>query len=115
MDFARLEEFREFDDEDLSMTKEVIGLFLADTPPRLDALAKAVEEGDALALGRAAHALKGGAGNVGAQAIQQHADALESAAQEGLPADGAQRVAKLKELWEETRGVLAGWAAGEGR
>ncbi len=109
MDFARLEEFKEFDDEELTMTKEVIGLFLSDTPPRLEALANAVADQDAGALARAAHALKGGASNVGAQAIQQHADALEAAAKEEMPADAEKRVEKLRELWEETRGVLEGW------
>jgi len=114
MDFARLEEFREFDDEDLTMTQEVIGLFLADTPPRLEALTQAAASQDAVALGRAAHALKGGAGNIGAKAIQQHADALEAAAKEGVPDDAAQRIAKLQALWEETRGVLAGWTGAPG-
>jgi signal transduction histidine kinase/DNA-binding response OmpR family regulator len=109
MDFSRLEEFREFDDADLTMTREVIALFTADTPPRLEALAAAVAAGDADALARAAHALKGGAGNVGAKAIQQHADALEAAAKEGMPADASQRVAKLRELWDETRAALAAW------
>jgi signal transduction histidine kinase/DNA-binding response OmpR family regulator len=109
MDFSRLEEFREFDDADLTMTRDVIALFTADTPPRLDALEAAVAAGDADALARAAHALKGGAGNVGAKAIQQHADALEAAAKEGMPADASQRVAKLRGLWGETRAALAAW------
>jgi signal transduction histidine kinase/DNA-binding response OmpR family regulator len=109
MDFSRLEEFKEFDDEQLTMTREVVALFMADTPPRLDAIAGAVVAQDAIALSRAAHALKGGAGNVGAKAIQQHADALEASAKDGMPADVDKRVAKLRELWDETRAVLAGW------
>jgi signal transduction histidine kinase/CheY-like chemotaxis protein/HPt (histidine-containing phosphotransfer) domain-containing protein len=109
MDFSRLEEFREFDDEDLTMTKEVIRLFAADTPPRLLALQAAIDAGDAGALAKTAHALKGGASNIGAKAIQQHADALESAAKEAMPADGPQRVKKLRELWEQTRALLDGW------
>jgi CheY-like chemotaxis protein/HPt (histidine-containing phosphotransfer) domain-containing protein len=109
MDFSRLEEFREFDDDELTMTREVIGLFLADTPPRIEAMEGALSAGDAGALARAAHALKGGASNIGAKAIQQHADALESAAKEALPGDAKLRVAKLRELWEETRGALSAW------
>jgi signal transduction histidine kinase/DNA-binding response OmpR family regulator len=109
MDFSRLEEFREFDDEDLTTTREVIGLFAADTPPRLSALQAAVDAGDAGALAKTAHALKGGASNIGAKAIQQHADALESAAKEAMPADARQRVQKLRDLWEQTRVLLDGW------
>jgi HPt (histidine-containing phosphotransfer) domain-containing protein len=109
MDFSRLEEFKEFDDDELTMTREVISLFVKDTPARLEAMDQAAQAQDAPALARAAHALKGGASNVGAKAIQQHADALEAASIEGLPDDAAQRVAKLRELWEETRGALTAW------
>ena len=109
MDFARLEEFREFDDEEQSMTKELIGLFFADTPPRLDAMSAAIAAGDASSLTKAAHALKGGASNIGAKAIQQHADALEGASREAMPEDAQLRVDKLTELWEQTRDVLSRW------
>ncbi|HSI54731.1 MAG TPA: response regulator, partial [Ramlibacter sp.] len=60
MDFSRLEEFKEFDDEDLTMTREVIALFVKDTPSRLEAMDQAAQAQDAPALARAAHALKGG-------------------------------------------------------
>jgi signal transduction histidine kinase/CheY-like chemotaxis protein/HPt (histidine-containing phosphotransfer) domain-containing protein len=110
MDFARLEEFREFDDEALTMTHEVIGLFLHDTPTRLATIAQALAAQDARALAAAAHALKGGASNVGANAIHEAAQALEDAAQDGsVPADAAQRAAALQDLWERTRQALAGW------
>jgi len=107
MDYGRLEEFREFDDEQLTMTREVIGLFLSDTPPRLAAMAVALQARDPQALAQAAHALKGGASNIGAKAMQQHADALEAASKESFPDDAGLRVAKLRELWEQTREVLA--------
>jgi signal transduction histidine kinase/DNA-binding response OmpR family regulator len=110
MDMARLEEFREFDDEQLTMTREVIELFLAGTPAHLDAIAQAVGAQDAHALASAAHALKGAAGNIGATAMQHEADAIEAAAKSGVPGDARARLAKLQELWEKTREALAGWA-----
>jgi len=109
MDFSRLEEFLEFDDAELSTTKEVIALFLADTPPRLAAMLAAVASGDAVSLTKAAHALKGGASNIGAKAIQQHADALEAASREAMPDDAQLRVEKLGELWAQTKVILQGW------
>ena len=109
MDFGRLEEFKEFDDADLSMTREVIALFLADTPQRLDAIARAAAAGDASALATAAHALKGAAGNVGALALHQAAGELEALAREGLPTDAVARAQQLQALWERTRPVLEGW------
>lgn len=109
MDFTRLEEFREFDDEQLTMTREVIGLFLADTPARLQAIAGAVAAADAEALATAAHALKGAAGNVGATALHLAAGELEALAKAGWPADASVRSAQLDELWERTRVSITHW------
>ncbi|HMA09996.1 MAG TPA: response regulator, partial [Ramlibacter sp.] len=111
MDFARLEEFREFDDATLTMTHQVMALFLADTPSRLQAIADAVAGQDAAALATAAHALKGSAGNVGAVALQREAGTLESRARGGFPADAAQRLQALREFWEATQAALASWAS----
>jgi HPt (histidine-containing phosphotransfer) domain-containing protein len=109
IDFARLQEFRDYDDEALTMTREVVGLFLADVPQRLDAIAAAIGADDTQALSQAAHALKGSAGNVGAVAIQRAASELEALAAAGTAADAPQRLARLRELWQATSAVLAGW------
>jgi HPt (histidine-containing phosphotransfer) domain-containing protein len=109
MDFARLEEFRDYDDEELTMTREVIALFTADAPQRLKAIAAAIAAGDADALGQAAHALKGSAGNVGAIAIQQAAAELEALAAGGPGPDAAARLSRLHELWGRTAVVIAAW------
>jgi signal transduction histidine kinase/DNA-binding response OmpR family regulator len=109
MDFGRLEEFREFDDEDLSMTREVIALFRQDTPTRLEAVAAALAAHDREALATAAHALKGSAGNVGASALHREAGELEALAHEAWPDDARQRHARLQALWERTRVALDGW------
>jgi signal transduction histidine kinase/CheY-like chemotaxis protein/HPt (histidine-containing phosphotransfer) domain-containing protein len=107
MDFSRLDEFKEFDDEELTMTREVVGLFLDDTPGRLAAIDQAVAAGDAAQLATAAHALKGSAGNVGARALHVAAGELESLARAGWPADAPQRATLLRDLWEKTRLALA--------
>jgi HPt (histidine-containing phosphotransfer) domain-containing protein len=109
MDFARLQEFRDYDDDALTMTREVIALFMADAPQRLAAMDSAIEAGDRVALAQAAHALKGSAGNVGATAIQQAASEFEALAAQALPSDAAARLARLRELWELTRAALASW------
>jgi signal transduction histidine kinase/DNA-binding response OmpR family regulator len=110
VDFARLKEFREFDDEHLTMTREVIALFQADAPARLEAIAAAIAAQDAAALARAAHALKGGASNIGASAMQQDADSLEAAALQGWPVDAAARLARLRSLWDATLPLLKNWS-----
>ena len=108
MDFSRLNEFKEFDDEEQSMTREVVGLFLADAPRRLDAIAQAIASGDPDELSRAAHALKGAAGNIGAIAIQAVCAELESDAKAGQPGPSSQ-VAQLRDLLAATREALAPW------
>jgi signal transduction histidine kinase/DNA-binding response OmpR family regulator len=110
MTFSRLEEFREYDDEALTMTREVIAAFEADTPKRLDAIDAAVAASDAAALATAAHALKGSAGNVGATALHVAAGALEEQAKAGWPADAADQAARLRAMWQRTQDALASWA-----
>ncbi|WP_298927422.1 response regulator [uncultured Ramlibacter sp.] len=110
MDFSRLQEFRDFDDQDLSMTREVVGLFLGDAPARLQAMEDALAAGDAQALARAAHALKGAASNIGAIALQQTCGQLEDDARTAIPADAVQRLLRLRGEWEKTRLALVSWS-----
>jgi len=110
MDFGRLNEFKEFDDEEQSMTREVVGLFIADTPQRLADIASAIAANDAQSLSKAAHALKGAASNVGASAIQGVCAQLEHAAASAVvPADAAAKLASLRQLWGATQAALKNW------
>ena len=59
------------------MTREVIALFVKDTPERLDAMGQAAQAQDAPALARAAHALKGAAANLSAGGLFEAASVLE--------------------------------------
>ncbi|MRD48664.1 response regulator [Caenimonas koreensis] len=110
LDPSRLEEFKEFDDEDLSMTKEVVALFVKDAPLRIDAIEQAIAAGDAGAVAKAAHALKGAASNIGAVAIQSEAAQLEAAASAGDIADAPARAALLRQLWSRTHPLLSALA-----
>ncbi|MFC5500236.1 response regulator [Caenimonas terrae] len=111
VDFARLEEFRDYDDEALTMTSEVIALFRADAPLRLDAIGSAIAAGDGPALAQAAHALKGSAANVGAAAIGQVAGELEALSPQQVPAQAAALLAQLRVLWPQTVAAIARWNA----
>ncbi|MBX3586039.1 MAG: response regulator [Ramlibacter sp.] len=110
MDFGRLNEFREFDDATHSMTREVVGLFLADAPRRVRAIEEAFAAGDAEALSRAAHALKGAASNIGAIGLQAVCAALEAGSKSGLGADAARQIASLQTLLAQTRVALSDWS-----
>ncbi len=110
MDFERLAQFREFDDEDLTMTREVIALFRTDAAAKLDAIGDAIRADDAQALSWASHAMVGAAGNVGAVAMQSVAMGLEAHAKNGIvPVNAAQELERLRAYWDKTRAVLDNW------
>jgi CheY-like chemotaxis protein len=109
MDFSRLEEFREFDDLDQTMTREVVGLFVADAPRRLAAIQAAIAAGDAGALSVAAHTLKGAASNIGASALQAVCDRLEADSHQAVPRDAASRLVQLALIWAQTQVALSRW------
>jgi HPt (histidine-containing phosphotransfer) domain-containing protein len=62
------------------LLRELITLFLRDTPERLDALRRALAREDLETTGRAAHSLKGSAANLGAAGLQTLAASAEAAA-----------------------------------
>ena len=64
----------------LGILARVVPIFLKTLPERLAAIGAAVEAQDLVALRKAAHALRGSAGQLGAVAIFRHSGALEDAA-----------------------------------
>jgi len=109
MDFGRLEEFREFDDEQQTMIHEVVGLFLSDGPKRLAAIEAAAQANDPVALSLAAHALKGAASNIGAIAVQAQCTEIEQQAKRGMPDDSAASLLRLQATWTRTKDALQAW------
>ncbi len=110
MDWSRLEQFKEFDDDDRSMTREVITLFVADAPVRMGDINAALHASDSAALSRAAHALKGAASNVGAQALSDACFALEQSCLQGQwPQNAAAQVDAIGTLTGQTLKALLQW------
>jgi signal transduction histidine kinase/DNA-binding response OmpR family regulator len=110
MDWSRLEQFKEFDDDQLTMTREVIALFVTDAPDRAEDVLNACKAKDSAELSRAAHALKGAASNVGATALTDACFDLEHACQQGAwPPDADKQTAMVVELAHKTIQVLKNW------
>ncbi len=65
-----------------SLLAELIDMFLADTPPRLEALEQAYAIDDAAAIERTAHALKSSCGNLGARRLAELLAELERLARQ---------------------------------
>ncbi len=72
---------------DEELADSVISGFLDDIPKQIAALKKFVEHGHAKRAGAQGHRIKGAAGNIGSQALQEVAYALENA---GRAKDSAQ-------------------------
>ena len=64
------------------LLRELLTLFLRDTPERLDALTRALAAADFDTAGRAAHSVKGSAANLGASQLQELASVAEIAARQ---------------------------------
>jgi CheY-like chemotaxis protein/HPt (histidine-containing phosphotransfer) domain-containing protein len=110
MDWSRLEQFKEFDDDDRTMTREVIALFAADAPVRQGDIAAAYKARDSAALSRAAHALKGAASNVGAVALTDACFHLEQSCLQGRwPEDAQRQVSLAADLIRTTLAALKDW------
>ncbi|MFA6959770.1 MAG: Hpt domain-containing protein [Opitutaceae bacterium] len=64
------------DDGDVFL-KEILGIFIEDTPVRIAELHAHRTSGDATAFARAAHSIKGSSSNVGASELRSIAEKLE--------------------------------------
>ncbi|MGB4115187.1 MAG: response regulator [Polaromonas sp.] len=110
MDWSRLAQFKEFDDEDLSMTRGIVALFVQDAPTHDAALTAALAASNGAALGQAAHALKGAALNIGASALSDACAALESSCLQGAwPVDAEAQVSQVNSLSQQTLAELQQW------
>jgi signal transduction histidine kinase/CheY-like chemotaxis protein/HPt (histidine-containing phosphotransfer) domain-containing protein len=111
VDFDRLNDFKEFDDSQLTMTREVMGLLFSEVPVQLAAIERAILHGDASGLGRAAHSLRGAASNVGAVTVQHLCSVLERGTLElqAVPPDASGCLVALHIAWNRTRPLLENW------
>jgi HPt (histidine-containing phosphotransfer) domain-containing protein len=72
------------DDGDVFL-KEILGIFLEDTPARIAELHASKSRGDGVSFTRAAHSIKGSSSNVGALELRASAERLEAhSKQQGL-------------------------------
>jgi HPt (histidine-containing phosphotransfer) domain-containing protein len=85
--------------------REIIGIFLEDTPLRFTELEDALRVKDAVKFTRAAHSIKGSSSNVGAIGLRAEAEVLEQKAHHGL--DGAaESIERLKQEFARTEQSL---------
>jgi signal transduction histidine kinase/ligand-binding sensor domain-containing protein/CheY-like chemotaxis protein/HPt (histidine-containing phosphotransfer) domain-containing protein len=101
---ARVHEMRE--ESGAQFVNELIALFLSDIPKRIEAVRKAISDGDATALIRTAHSLAGGAASVGARTMSELAGELEKLGRRGELGEAPGILAKLEAEFEQVRETL---------
>ena len=92
---ARLRRLRDEDEPDI--VAELAGMFLEDARSRLDAVEEALQKGDAPAVERAAHTLKGGSGSMGAKGMSGLCAQLEDVGASGDLLQGSQLLGRIRE------------------
>ena len=86
---------------------EVIALFLTDGPVLLQAARRALDEGNAEELRRAAHTLKSNGATLGANDFAERCRALEQCAKSGRIDEATELVAAVEQAFEQLRPALA--------
>lgn len=94
-------------DDEPELVRELIELFVGDTPGRLEALRHAVERGDFEAAERVAHALKSSCGNLGASTLSQICAAIEESCRGGAVDDVPSLVERTHQEYERVREELS--------
>lgn len=93
-------------DDGGAFLRELLDIFLADTPNRLAEISRSLEAGDFPTLTRAAHSIKGSAGNFGARALVEAAWRLEMAARSKNRALAQDLVAPLEQEFGKVRSAM---------
>ena len=94
------------DDDDQDFIRDLIDLFLAETPRRLGEISAARAGKDMRALAQIAHTVKGAAANFGARALQTRCQQIEVLARAGKLADVDVLLSRLEEEYSRLIEVL---------
>jgi len=87
--------------------RELVGIYLEDTPQRIAELDSSLAAGDTQTFVRAAHSIKGSSANLGAAALRSVAEKLESQARSAGLGDVAGLVALVKSEFARTQQEFA--------
>ena len=105
LDLGVVDELRDSVGGDHEFVKELVAIYLDESPGYLDAIAAAAAAGDAATLVRPAHTLKSSSASIGAMRLSAVSKQLEFAAREGRIDQAA--VEEAKALWPLTVAELA--------
>jgi CheY-like chemotaxis protein/HPt (histidine-containing phosphotransfer) domain-containing protein len=103
-----LENFRQLQiSGEPDLLHQLIDLYLADVPERLNVLRQALAQGDAARLAQTAHSLKGSSANIGAQRVARVCLELERCGKANDLSAAAEHLATLEQELERARQALS--------
>ncbi len=111
LDLTTLQNLVELDDGGHELLSEMIGIFREDTPRRIRDILAAIAQGNAEELSRTGHALKGGSGALGAEAMRNLAAGLEALGRSGSTDAGADLPQRLESLFQASLAALEAYIA----
>jgi HPt (histidine-containing phosphotransfer) domain-containing protein len=97
---------------DSEFLRELIGIYLEDTPKQMTKLEEAISRHDADLVVRAAHTIKGSSGNFGATDFARLAQEMETCGKSGNLAAAAAALPKFKSSYAQVAAGLQQLAAG---
>lgn len=86
--------------------RDIIGIFLEDTPQRIDELRVSLAGGDQIRFTRAAHSIKGSSSNLGAMPLRSLAEKLEHESRTNGLANVEPLIVQLDETLAATKAEL---------
>ncbi len=93
------------DDGD-AFLRDIVGIFLDDTPQRIEELKQSLAAQDQIRFTRAAHSIKGSSSNLGAGPLRAIAEKLEHQSRNHGLSDVVPLIAQLERTFNETRQEL---------
>jgi len=111
LDLTTLQNLVDLDDGGDGLLSEMITIFREDTPRRIQDIVSAAAKGDSLELSHAGHALKGGSGALGANALRAFTADIEALGRSGSVDAGPDLEKRLEDLFQATLIALEEYAA----
>ncbi|MDD3180997.1 MAG: Hpt domain-containing protein [Opitutaceae bacterium] len=99
-------------DDGGALIRELVGLFLQETPPRITDIETGFAKGDAPCLARAAHSIKGSASNFGASELSGLCAEIERNGRTGNLAAIPPLLARLQPEYARTKAALEALVGG---
>jgi HPt (histidine-containing phosphotransfer) domain-containing protein len=106
IDPQAIEDLRAMNPGDDSFLRELIQIYLEDSPARIAEIEQSLAQGDAIRLTRAAHSLKGSSSNFGASQLRALSERIEQIGRSGVLSDVPARLPELKTEFDRVKAAL---------